>query len=245
LLLNIFVCKVANYSLLMRGSLSISEKMKKIILTIFFAFFIVSISACNAAKSDDKKSSEKYASETRNEFGFREIKAGNAVNLIISVQKEFSITVEGEENLLKDVKTEVKGETLVISTSGKITPSNKVRLKISMPELLNLELWGASEATVTDVKNDSLKLQAGGTSKIKIDGETKSLEVAATGASQIDAENLKTEKTEAKATGASEITVSATNDLTAEAFGASTVYYVGEPKNVKQNVIGTSEVRKK
>ncbi|MEP6902816.1 MAG: head GIN domain-containing protein [Actinomycetota bacterium] len=219
--------------------------MKKIILTIFFAFFIVSISACNAAKSDDKKSSEKYASETRNEFGFREVKAGNAVNLIISVQKEFSITVEGEEGLLKDVKTEVKGETLVISTSGKISPTNKVRLKISMPELLNLELWGASEATVTDIKNDSLKLQAGGTSKIKIDGETKSLEATANGASTIDAENLKTENSEANTAGASEIMVSVSNELNAKALGASTIYYVGEPKNVKQNVIGTSEIRKK
>lgn len=225
-----------------------SKKMKKIILTIFFTSFIVSISACSLQKSNDTKGSEKYASETRNEFGFREIKAGNAVILIISVQeeKEFGISVEGDENMFKDVKTEVEGETLIISTKGnKISPTNKVRLKISMPELLSLELWGASEATVTKAKSDSLKIQAGGTSVVKIDGETKSLAATANGASKIDAENLKSENAEVKTAGTSEIIVFASNDLNAEAFGASTVYYSVDPKNLKQNIAGTSEIRKK
>jgi hypothetical protein len=230
---------------LLRGIFGFSKKMKKIILTIFFAVFIISNSACSTFKSDDKRVSEKYASEPRNEFGFREIKAGNAVILIISVQKEFGITVEGEENLLKDVKTEVKGETLVISTKGNISSTNKIRLKIAMPELLNLELWGASEATVTDVQSNSLKIQAGGTSKLTIDGTAKSLDAAASGASQIDAENLKTETAEVSAKGTSDVTIFVVNDLTAEAFGASTVYYLGEPKNIKPTIAGAGEIRKK
>jgi len=220
--------------------------MKKITFVIFIAFLASVISSCNLANLNGKKDSVNFASEKRNDFGFREIKAGNAVILIITVQEEFGVTVEGDENLLKDVKTEVEGETLLISLRGnKILPTNKIRLKISMPELLGLELWGASEATVTKAKSDSLKLQIGGTSAVKIDGETKSLTATANGASKIDAENLKTENAEAKAAGTSEIIVSAANDLLAEAFGASTIYYLGEPKNLKQNVVGSSEVRKK
>jgi hypothetical protein len=220
--------------------------MKKIISAFFFACLVVSMAACGLQNSDGKKIAGKYASEPRNEFGFREIKAGNAVILIITVQEEFAITVEGDERLLKDVKTEVEGETLIISTKGnKISPTNKIRLKISMPELLNLELWGASEATVTKAKSDSLKIQAGGTSVVKIDGETKSLAAMANGASKIDAEDLKTENAGVKTAGTSEITVFASNELNAEAFGASTVYYLGEPKSLKQNIVGTSEIRKK
>lgn len=100
--------------------------MKKITFVIFIAFLTGLISGCNLANSGGKKDSGKFASEKRNDFGFREIKAGGAVILIISVQEEFGVTVEGDENLLKDVKTEVKGETLEISTKGnKISPSNK------------------------------------------------------------------------------------------------------------------------
>ena len=218
--------------------------MKRAGLLILIAF-LTGFAACGINQTDARKTSEKYASETRGDFGFREIKAGNAVVLLISVQEEFAVTVEGEENLLRDLKTKVEGETLVISTKGAISPTNKVRVKISMPELLALELWGASEASVTNTKSDSLKLQVGGSSNVTIGGETKSLTAAANGASKIDAENLKAENADVKTAGTSELTVSATGDLTAEAIGASTVYYTPEPKNLKQNVIGTSEVRKK
>jgi hypothetical protein len=115
-----------------------------------------------------------------------------------------------------------------------------------MPELNAIQLWGASEATITKVKSQSIKIQAGGSSALKIDGETKSLTANAEGASKIDAENLKSEKAEVKAAGASQITVSASTDLDAKAFGASTVFYIGDPKNpIKQDVVGASEVRKK
>ena len=200
---------------------------------------------CGGARSSDDKSALKYASETRAEANFKEIKAGSAVILIVSVEEEFGVTVEGEERLLKDVKTRVEGETLVISTGGSITSGNKVRLKISMPELSGIELWGATEATVTKVKSESLKIQAGGSSTLKIEGETKSLTAKADGASKIDAENLKSVKAQTRAAGGSEITVSVSDELDAEAYGASTVTYAGEAKNIKQNIAGAGEIRKK
>ncbi len=219
--------------------------MKLLRFLLFTLFLTGLLVGCGFNKSGGANSSEKYASEKRNDFGFREIKAGNNVILIISVREEFAVTVEGEEKYFGDVKTEVDGERLVITTKGGISPANKIRLKISMPELLSLELWGASEATVTNVKSDSLKLQTGGTSNVEIDGEAKSLTATANGASKIDAENLKTEKTQAKTAGSSEITVFATEELNAEAIGASLIFYTGEPKTVKPNIVGSGEIRKK
>lgn len=219
--------------------------MKKSCLLILAMLLHGLAVGCNIAATNNEKPSEKYTSKTRPDANFKEIKAGNAVVLIVTVQDEFGVTIEGEEKLLKDVKTKVEGETLVISTVGNIASGNKVRLKISMPELAGIELWGASEAIVTNVKSESVKFQTGGTSFIKVDGETKSLTANATGASTIDAEKLKSEKAEANAAGSSQIMVSASNDLLAEAYGASTVSYGGETKNVKQNVAGSGEVRKR
>jgi hypothetical protein len=213
---------------------------------LLFTILLTGLAAgCGFNKPGGTDAAEKYASEKRSDFGFREIKAGNNVILIITVQEEFAVTVEGEEKRFGDVKTTVEGETLVISTQGGISPANKIRLKISMPELLSLELWGASEATVTNAKSDPLKLQTGGTSTLTIDGVVKSLTAAANGASRIDAENLKTEKTQARSAGAGEITVHATEELEAEAFGASVIVYAGEPKIFKPNIARTGEIRKK
>jgi hypothetical protein len=213
---------------------------------LIFALILYGFTAgCQTAKPDKEKTAEKFKSEPRADAGFREVKAGNAVILIISVQEEFAVTLEGEESLLKDVKTKVEGETLIIKTGGNISPANKIRLKISMPELTGLELWGTSEATITNVKSNSLKIQTGASSRVKVDGETKSLNANANGTSWIDAENLKAENAEARTAGTSEITVSAASELYAEALGGSTIFYTGDPKNLKQGIAGTGEIRKK
>ena len=67
----------------------------------------------------------------------------------------------------------------------------------------------------------------------------------ASGASTIDAENLKVEDADVEASGASSATVSATNDLKVDASGASKISYNGEPKSIKQNSSGASSVTKK
>jgi hypothetical protein len=98
---------------------------------------------------------------------------------------------------------------------------------------------------VAGVKTEKLRLSINGASKLKIDGEIRELKAQASGASSIDAEGLKTENANADASGASSITVNAAGDLSANASGASSVKYVGEPKSLKQNSSGASSVKKK
>lgn len=203
------------------------------------------ITACNFGKSGDKSDTANYASEKRDGFGFSEIKANGAVNLIITVESGFDVTVEGEEKLFKNLKTEVKGETLEIKTTGNFNSENKLRVKISLPELKNLEITGASEGVVKNVKADEFKLRVAGSSKLTIDGETNKLEITANGASTIDAENLKATDAKAKVAGASTITMSVSNELEAESLGASNIYYVGKPKKVEKDVTGAGEIREK
>jgi hypothetical protein len=220
--------------------------MKKFNFAGYIALLIISLFAsCSLNNMGGIKGSGNVKTETRNVSGFKEIKAENAVNLEITVQKDFALTVEADDNLLEHVKTEVSGGTLKISTVDNISLKNKINIKISLPELTNLDVSGASTAKISNVKTDSLKTNASGASKIKVDGEVKSFEATASGASGIDAEGLKTENAKADASGASSITVSPTGDLDAEASGASTVIYTGEPKNIKQNASGASSIKKK
>jgi hypothetical protein len=134
---------------------------------------------------------------------------------------------------------------LKIFSEGRISSKTKVNVKISMPELTGLDISGASNAVVANIRTDSLQLEASGASKIKIDGVVKSVQADASGASKIDAESLQAENADVDSSGASSVTVSPLNDLNADATGASSVYYTGEPKNVKQNSSGASSVKKK
>lgn len=183
--------------------------------------------------------------EARNLSGFEEIEASGAVNVEVSVQKDFSVTVEADDNLLQYIKTEMSGDTLKIYSESSISPKTKINVKVSMPEINAVDVSGASTAVVSNVKSDSIKLEASGASKIKIDGEANSLDADASGASGINAEGLKVETADIEASGASNTTVWANGELKADASGASSIYYTGEPKNLSQNSSGASSIRKK
>jgi hypothetical protein len=183
--------------------------------------------------------------ETRNVTGFNKIDASGAINLEIAVQKDFNVTVEADDNLLANIKTEVSGGILKIYTEDRISIKTRINVRISMPAIEGLEISGVSRADVTNVKSDSLELRASGASKVRIDGEVRTLEADASGASAIDAEGLRAENADVDASGASKATVNATNDLQVDASGASKITYVGEPKNLKQNSSGASSVKRK
>ncbi len=217
-----------------------------------FVFFIIFLSAslilggCGGeAPTNVKNNADSGRRETRNLSGFKKIKAGDSVTLEITVQKDFSVTVETGDKELQYVSTQISGDTLNITTDkDKISSVNKAVLKISMPELVELEVSGITDANVTDAKSDSLKLQANNMSKIKISGETKNLNANGNGKSLILAENLKTENAEVEVNGASQATVAPTNELNAKANGASLVTYIGEPKKIKKTTTGEGAVQK-
>lgn len=183
--------------------------------------------------------------ETRAVKGFTKVEAGGAVSVEIAVQKDFSVEVEADDNLLTNIKTETSGDTLKIYSEDRISPKTPIKIKISMPAIEGLDVSGASSGNVTNVGADMVELKASGASKITISGGAKSLKADASGASTINAETLRVEDADIEASGASSATVTAANDLKAEASGASKIYYAGEPKNIKQNSSGASSISKK
>ena len=225
--------------------------MKKVSLAIFILALIIGlIFSANCSFSGinnftGTKGSGTAKTETRNVAGFKKIEASGAVNVEVDTQKGFNVTVEADDNLLQFIKTEVSGDTLKIYSEGKISPTTKLNVKISMPEIEGLNVSGASDAKIMNVKTDSLKLKASGASEISLTGETKELNADASGASEINAENLKVENADVEASGASSADVSATNELNVEASGASKISYSGEPKSLKQNASGASSINKK
>lgn len=225
--------------------------MKKSGLTVFAAALLIGlifVGGCRFGGFSNIKGvqgSGAAKSERRAVSDFSKIEASGAVNLTIRTQNDFDVSVEADDNLLEHIKTEVDGDTLKIYSQGSISTKTGINIKILMPEIKALDLSGASSAVVSNVKTESLDLNAGGASKIKIDGTAKNLESDATGASRIDAENLTVENAEAEASGASSQIISASNDLNLTASGASNISYTGEPKNIKQNSSGASSIKKK
>ncbi len=225
--------------------------MKKICLAIFILAVVIGVVFSGGCGLGGIKNlsvvqgSGNAKTETRKADGFKSVDASGAVNVEIVVQKGFSVSVEADDNLLENIKTEVNGDTLKIYSEDSISPKTRVNVKISMPEIIGLELSGASNANVSGVNSDLIELKASGASKVKIDGQVIKLRADASGASKIDAEGLKVEDANVDASGASSATIMATEEVDLDASGASKITYVGEPKRIKQNASGASSITKK
>jgi hypothetical protein len=184
-------------------------------------------------------------SETRDVSGFSAVDVSGAFEVEIVAQKEFSVEVEADDNLLELIRTEVDGDTLKIKSEKSIKSGNPLKIRITAPNIASLDLSGASKVNLTNLSNESLSLDSSGASKIKIEGTTKTFDVEMSGASKLEAENLKAENVSVDSSGASSAYVYVTGELKCDLSGATNVTYSGSPKNVQKKTSGASSVKEK
>jgi hypothetical protein len=183
--------------------------------------------------------------ETRNVSPFKSIDVGGIFKVEVTAQKDFGVEIETDDNLLQYIKTEVDGGVLRIESEKRFSSHAPILVRVSAPDIENIEASGASSVSLDNLKNSKLGIDTSGASKIFVNGETAKLTVDVSGASKIDAENLKAENANIDASGASSVTVNVSNELNADASGASRIVYSGNLKNVIRKTSGASSVSPK
>lgn len=183
--------------------------------------------------------------EKRNLSNFKGVDVGGIYEVEIVAQKDFSVEVEADDNLLPLIKTEVDNGTLEISSEKRFNSKNPIRIKISAPNIEELEVSGVSKVSLSNLDNNFLKVDASGASKMEISGRTVDLNIESSGACKINAENLQSQNATIDASGASNINVSVAGDLKVDASGASKITYAGNPQNIEKDTSGAGSVRGK
>ncbi len=233
--------------------------MKKLGIIIFAAALIVGLIVTNMfsfGRVRDRlfnfsfnfkgvQGSGKTATEVRGLDGFKAVDVSGVVQVEITAQKDFSVEVEADDNLLPLITTEVTGGVLKIGTECRVSSSNPIRVRINAPDIESLEASGATNITVNDLKNSSLSVDSSGASKIKIAGETSRLTVDVSGATKVEADALVTENAIVDASGASHVSVNVTGQLRGDASGASKIVYSGSPGSVEKKSSGASSISPK
>ena len=233
--------------------------MKKIGIVIFVVALVIGLAVANmfsfgrtstrffnfSMNFGGVRGSGNVVMDKRGISGFKAVEVGGVLLVEITAQKEFGVEVEADDNLLPLIKTEVSDGVLKISAERKISSTGPIRIRIFAPNIDNLEVSGAANVTVNDVKNSEFTIDSSGASKIKISGETGKLTMDVSGATKIDAENLKAVDATVDASGASNVTVNVLGELRAEASGASRILYTGTPTNLEQSTHGASRVSQK
>ena len=198
--------------------------------------------------------------------GFSKLAVGHAFQVDVTQGPKHSVALTVDDNLVEYLDVTTSGETLRIKFQPNLSVrSATLKAAVVMPELTGLDLSGAVRATVAgfsseksldaelsgasnlrgDIKNGDARFDLSGASRVGLRGSAGTLRITASGASKADLEEYRSGQTSVNASGASKVNISPSGHLEAEASGASTVTYGGEPDDVKANTSGASSVRKR
>lgn len=201
--------------------------------------------------AQDVKGNKNVVKEERSITTFSKLNVGGAFNVYLNQSDETSLVVEADENLMENIKTEVNGDELRISSKN-IKNAKALNIYLSSPKIERLKISGAAtlegENTLTaddleiiasgasevelmlDV--DELETRASGASSLTLSGSARYHEINASGASEVEAYDLVTNITDAKASGAAQLRINATKEVTSSKSGAGSISVTGNPERI-------------
>jgi hypothetical protein len=200
--------------------------------------------------------------ESRKIAAFSEIDASGGVALVIR-KGEPSLIIAGDENLLKLIRTEVKGQTLVIAqTESNLRPTRQIEITLTTPNLKAVDASGGVHITLESGADPSLKLDfsggvefnasalevtmldvhSSGGVQLKLAGKAKEVRYDLSGGVGVDARNLDTAKVSIDASGGCELKVRATESISGEASGGVSVRVAGNPPRSRMRTSGGADV---
>ncbi|HWB91453.1 MAG TPA: head GIN domain-containing protein [Puia sp.] len=206
--------------------------------------------------------------QLRSVKGFHGIEVSDAINLYLSQGDTETVVVSASDPKWRDrIRTEVIDGILHISLEhGHFSLGNtKLKAYVSFTTLNRLDASGASDIFVDGViTGNELSLTLSGASDFRGAINVKALDmnqsgasdahitgvvsgmakIESSGASDVKGYDLVTDNCDVHASGASDIRVTVKKELTADATGASSIYYKGDATIRNLRSSGASTVKK-
>lgn len=204
---------------------------------------------------------------TKEVSAFDKVDVSGAIDVIVNIGNKSEVVIEADSAIMPYIVTEVKDRELRIYNKDIIGfynfKNNKILVTITTPSILELESSGACDVTINDLKTDMFKvslsgacdligsfecnvldLEASGSSDSKLRGKVKNCNIELSGACDIKALDLEVDSLKIEGSGSSNVEITVQNSLDVELSGASELRYKGEPKYIKTDMSGVSNLTK-
>ncbi|WP_418514067.1 head GIN domain-containing protein [Corallibacter sp.] len=215
------------------------------------------------------KGNGKMTTVTRTTASYDGVYCGGFMDFELVKGKEGSIIIEGEENLIDYIITEVKDNKLIVKTKKNVNLKTSINksIKITIPfEEINLvsltgsgDLWTKDVLDVSDLKvsltgsgdinltskNKTLESHLTGSGDIIFKGSTKNLKVMISGSGDVNASKLISDNTVVAISGSGDVSVVSNESLKAHVSGSGDIEYSGNPKKEETKVAGSGSISKR
>lgn len=198
--------------------------------------------------------------------GFSGIDASHAMKVVVTRGERFQVTVRIRQNLLPYVEVQKRGDVLYVGMQpGQNYTGADAEVRVVMPELRSFTLSGACEGILegewqvpdiqlslsgaTSLKGavtaEDGKIDLSGASSVSLKGSARSLVAEASGASRLDMDAFTVDRLRVDLSGASRGSMRVVKSLDAEASGASSFDYTGDPAVERSDTSGASSINRR
>jgi hypothetical protein len=188
--------------------------------------------------------SNNITTEIRDVSGFTGVEISSALNANVTFGAEFNVTVRANDNVQERVLVRRDGDNLEVKLASGNYREIDVTVNITMPDLENIEVSGASNVDVAGFAAiGDLSVNVSGASNLDFESATAvtDLSAAITGASTASLFSLIATQADVNITGASTLSLTATELISGSLTGASTLRYHGSP-SITANTSGASSI---
>ncbi|MDY8136269.1 head GIN domain-containing protein [Aquimarina sp. 2201CG5-10] len=207
--------------------------------------------------------------KNRNISDYDEIKVKGSLDVSLISGTEGNIMIEGENNLIEYIMTEVEGDALKIYVKKGyyLKPSRGKKLVITVPfkDVSAVTLSGSGDIYSTDtIKASDFKTgvsgsgdvtlvvdaqntwgQVSGSGDLVLSGSSENFQGKVSGSGDLQAFDLKAKSVTAAVAGSGDVEVTATYSLKARVSGSGDIYYRGNPEKEDKSVSGSGDITKK
>jgi hypothetical protein len=216
--------------------------MKKLlslsVLTLLFT------AACHHGMGSEVKGSGNRQTQTRQVAPFTSISSEGAFTIEVVCQKDLSLEVEGDDNVLPLVSSEVSGGVLRLSNTRSYSVNEPIKFRITVPNLEGLTVNGAGKFEISEMNNEKFEIDANGTPAINVSGSTKVVDIDTNGAAKIDTHNLRAARAVVDSKGVSKVDLGVSDQIDVTVSGPSHVTYRGDPV-VNKTIHGPGRIEKR
>lgn len=242
------------------------RKMKK--LGVLIGVALLSIS-CVGQWGKTIKGNGKNVTIERNTGSYDGIAVSGWFNVDLIAGNEGDITLQGEENLLEYIITEVKDGKLIIKTEKGINLKrsgwkSEIRITVPIESINSVSMSGSGDivgkTTISadefstamsgsgditlDVESNSLQASMSGSGDITLSGSTANFDTTVSGSGDIEAFDLVADHVSATVSGSADIHVTANKSLMARVSGSGDISYKGNPEKLDTKTSGSGDISK-
>ena len=174
------------------------------------------------------------------------------------------ITIEGQKNIIDNIKTDVKGGSWSIEFKKNTYDYKDVKIYITLKTLesvsiggsgsivgegkfsnlgnLDISIGGSGDIKL-DVDAKDINCSIGGSGEVFLDGSGDDLAISIGGSGDVEAFGLSVKNCEISSAGSGDIQVNVSDRLDISMVGSGDVSYKGNPK-INKSIVGSGDVEK-